>query len=125
MSEAGLRLAHWQRRRVHYPRLSREDLNELVRIAGGKCGWSEDWVDPNAPLDFIERLHSPFADSGLEVRQMVPSLPYTVFNKDQSVTHTAIVENRSLGEVLVFIRIHQQLLPPAALLRMNGKRTGY
>ncbi|CVI63227.1 hypothetical protein AGR7A_pAt20147 [Agrobacterium deltaense NCPPB 1641] len=34
-------------------------------------------------------------------------LPYTVFDKDQRVTHAAITENKRLGEVLAYIRERQ------------------
>ncbi len=48
-----------------------------------------------------------FADGRLEVRWKGHSLPYTVFDKDQRVTHAAITENKRLGEVLAYIKEQQ------------------
>ena len=50
-----------------------------------------------------------FADGGLEVRWKGLSLPYKVFDKDQRVSHAAIVENKRLGEVLAFIKSQQDV----------------
>ena len=55
-----------------------------------------------------------FADGGLEVRWQGLSLPYKVFDKDQRVTHAAIVENKRLGEVLAFIKSQQDARSSAA-----------
>ena len=40
------------------------------------------------------------------------SLPFKAFDKDQRVSHAAIVENKRLGEVLAFIKRQQDLRPP-------------
>jgi transposase len=40
-----------------------------------------------------------FSDRPLEVRWKGHSLPYRVFNKDQRVSHTAVIENKRLGHV--------------------------
>ena len=65
-----------------------------------------------------------FADGRLEVRWKGLSLPFTVFDKDQRVTHAAIVENKRLGEVLAFIKSQQdQRQPPQ--LKTNSERIGY
>src|SRR4051812_43162274 len=65
-----------------------------------------------------------FADGGLEVRWQGLSLPYKVFDKDQRVTHAAIVENKRLGEVLAFIKSQQDLRPPPRP-KTNSERIGY
>lgn len=52
------------------------------------------------------------------------SLPFTVFDKDQRVTHAAIVENKRLGEVLAFIKNQQDQRPPPRL-KTNSERIGY
>ena len=65
-----------------------------------------------------------FADGRLEVRWKGLSLPFTVFDKDQRVTHAAIVENKRLGEVLAFIKSQQDLRPPPRL-KTNSERIGY
>ena len=65
-----------------------------------------------------------FADGRLEVRWKGLSLPYTVFDKDQRVTHAAIVENKRLGKVLVFIKGQQDQRPPPRP-KTNSERIGY
>ncbi|HVI19331.1 MAG TPA: ISNCY family transposase, partial [Gaiellales bacterium] len=64
-----------------------------------------------------------FADGGLEVRWQGLPLPYKAFDKDQRVTHAAIVENKRLGEVLAFIKSQQDLRPPR--LKTNSEKIGY
>jgi len=49
-----------------------------------------------------------YADGRLEVRWKGYSLPYTVFDKDQRVTHAAITENKRLGDVLAYIKERQE-----------------
>jgi hypothetical protein len=41
-----------------------------------------------------------FADGRLEVRWRGQALPYRVFDKDQRVSHTAIIENKRFGHAL-------------------------
>jgi hypothetical protein len=65
-----------------------------------------------------------FADGGLEVRWQALSLPYTAFDKDQRVSHAAIVENKRLGEVLAFIK-SQQDARPSVRVKTNSERSGY
>ncbi|MBB2816784.1 UNVERIFIED_ORG: hypothetical protein GGD59_000001, partial [Rhizobium esperanzae] len=52
------------------------------------------------------------------------SLPYKVFDKDQRVTHAAIVENKRLGDVLAYIkeRQEQQSKP---VVKSNSEKNGY
>ena len=64
-----------------------------------------------------------FADGRLEVRWKGLSLPYTAFDKDQRVTHAAIVENKRLGEVLGFIKAQQDARPPR--VKTNSEKNGY
>src|SRR3954462_2650660 len=63
-------------------------------------------------------------DGRLEVRWKGVSLPFTVFDKDQRVTHAAIVENKRLGEVLAFIKSQQDQRPPPRP-KTNSERIGY
>ena len=49
-----------------------------------------------------------YADGRLDVRWKGHSLPYTMFDKDQRVTHAAITENKRLGDVLAYIRERQE-----------------
>ncbi|MCU1227028.1 MAG: Integrase catalytic region [Edaphobacter sp.] len=48
-----------------------------------------------------------FPDGRLEVRFKGLLLPYSVFSKDQRVSHTAIVENKRLGHTLALIKAQQ------------------
>jgi transposase len=65
-----------------------------------------------------------FADGRLDVRWKGHSLPYTVFDKDQRVAHTAVVENKRLNDVLEFIRERQdQLSPPK--VKTNSEKVDY
>jgi hypothetical protein len=50
-----------------------------------------------------------FADGRLEVRWKGEVLPYRIFDKDQRVSHTAIVENKRLGHALALIKAQQEL----------------
>ncbi|MGO6907630.1 ISNCY family transposase, partial [Rhizobium ruizarguesonis] len=65
-----------------------------------------------------------FADGRLDVRWKGYSLPYEVFDKDQRVTHAAIIENKRLGDVLAYIkeRQEQQTRPK---VKSNSEKNGY
>lgn len=65
-----------------------------------------------------------YADGRLDVRWKGYSLPYTVFDKDQRVTHAAITENKRLGDVLAYImeRQDQQVKPD---VKTNSEKVGY
>jgi Homeodomain-like domain len=65
-----------------------------------------------------------FADGGLEVRWHGLSLPYRAFDKDQRVSHAAIVENKRLGEVLAFIK-SQQDARPSPRVKTKSETIGY
>jgi len=65
-----------------------------------------------------------FADGRLEVRWQGLSLPYTAFDKDQRVSHAAIVENKRLGEVLALIKSQQDARPPPRP-KTNSEKSGY
>jgi hypothetical protein len=65
-----------------------------------------------------------FADGGLELRWQGLSLPYKAFDKDQRVSHAAIVENKRLGEVLAFIK-NQQDARSSVRVTTNSERIGY
>lgn len=53
-----------------------------------------------------------YADGRFEVRWRGHSLPYTVFDKDQRVTHAAITENKRLSAVLAYVKELQDQNPP-------------
>ena len=66
-----------------------------------------------------------FADGRLEVRwkgQVL--LPYRVFDKDQRVSHTAIIENKRLGHALAIIKA-QQDLKYVPKVKTNSEKIGY
>jgi hypothetical protein len=65
-----------------------------------------------------------FADGRLEVRWKGQVLPYRVFDKDQRVSHTAIVENKRLGHALAFIKA-QQDLKYVPKVKTNSEKIGY
>jgi hypothetical protein len=48
-------------------------------------------------------------DRRLEVRWKGQGPPYRVFDKDQRVSHTAILENKRLGHALAIIKAQQEL----------------
>jgi hypothetical protein len=62
-----------------------------------------------------------FADGRLEVRWKGQVLPYRVFDKDQRVSHAAIVENKRLGHPLAIIKA-QQDLKYAPKLKTNSEK---
>jgi hypothetical protein len=65
-----------------------------------------------------------FSDGRLEVRWKGQVLPYRVFDKDQRISHTAIVENKRLGHALTIIKAQQDLkyLPK---VKTNSEKIGY
>lgn len=65
-----------------------------------------------------------YADGRLDVRWKGHSLPYTMFDKDQRVTHAAITENKRLGDVLAYVkeRQDQQAKPK---VKSNSDKNGY
>ncbi len=65
-----------------------------------------------------------FADGRLEVRWKGISLPYTAFDKDQRVSHAAIVENKRLSAALAYVKEMQDSLP-APRVKTNSEKTGY
>jgi hypothetical protein len=71
----------------------------------------------------VQHSHA-FADGRLEVRWKGHSLSYTMFDKDQRVTHAAITENKRLGEVLAYIKERQDQLPRPKV-KTNSEKTGY
>jgi len=65
-----------------------------------------------------------FADGRLEVRWKGQVLPYRVFDKDQRVSHTAIIENKRLGHALAIIKA-QQDLKYVPKVKTNSQKIGY
>ncbi|RWY76321.1 ISNCY family transposase [Rhizobium leguminosarum] len=65
-----------------------------------------------------------YADGRLDVRWKGYSLPYTVFDKDQRVTHAAITENKRLGDVLAYIKERQEQ-QDKPVVKSNSDKNGY
>jgi transposase len=65
-----------------------------------------------------------FPDGRLEVRTKGLLLPYCVFSKDQTVSHTAIVENKRLGHALAVIKAQRdKYFTPK--VKTNSQKLGY
>jgi len=65
-----------------------------------------------------------YADGRLDVRWKGYCLPYTVFDKDQRVTHAAITGNKRLGELLTYIKERQDL-QVTPVVKTNSEKNGY
>lgn len=65
-----------------------------------------------------------FADGRLGFRWQGIALPYTVFDKNQRVTHAAVVENKRLSAALAQVKETQDALP-APRVQTNSERVGY
>ncbi len=66
-----------------------------------------------------------FPDGRFDVRWKGHSLPYTVFDKDQRVTHAAVTENKRLGAVLAYIKEEQKKSPPKPRIKTNSEKMAY
>jgi transposase len=107
-------LCHRERRHVGQQlTLSYERKRIMLEKTDATIGLAGQYVDTYA-----------FADGRLEVRWNGMSLPYQVFDKDQRVSHAAIVENKRLGEVLACIKSQQELRSPPRL-KTNSESIGY
>jgi hypothetical protein len=65
-----------------------------------------------------------FGDGRIELRWQGVSLPYTVFEKDQRVIHTAVVENKRLTEALAMVQ-ELQASQASPRIKTSSERTGY
>ena len=74
------------------------------------------------PGKYVDSYEYP--DGRLEFRWKGVSLPYSMFDKDQRVTHAAITENKRLGAVLEFIKEEQDKGAPKKR-RAGKQRTRY
>jgi hypothetical protein len=66
-----------------------------------------------------------FADGRVDIRWKACSLPYAIFDKEQRVAHTAITENKRLGEVLGWIKAQQDEARPAPTIKSNSEQIQY
>src|SRR5271167_2285408 len=65
-----------------------------------------------------------FSDRPLEVRWKSHSLPYRVFDKEQRVNQSAIVENKRLGHALAIVKAQQDITRPTKVMT-NSQKGGY
>jgi hypothetical protein len=65
-----------------------------------------------------------FSDRPLEVRWKGHSLPYRVFDKEQRVNQSAIVENKRLGHALAIVKAQQDITRTAKVMT-NSQKGGY
>jgi transposase len=65
-----------------------------------------------------------YADKPIEVRWQGHVLSYRVFDKDQRVKRTAVVENKRLRHALSIVKAQQDLTKSARVLN-NSEKTGY
>jgi hypothetical protein len=82
----------------------------------------ENEISRNLAGEYVDSYE--FADGRLEFRWKGIKLPYSVFDKDQRITHAAIVENKRLGAVLEQIRQEQEKSSPPKH-RVGRQRTKY
>lgn len=66
-----------------------------------------------------------FVDGRFDVRWKGQSLPYSVFDMDQRVTHAAITQNKHLSAVLAHIKDAQDQAPLKPKVRTNSEKMGY
>ena len=82
----------------------------------------EDEVTRGLPGKYVDTYE--FADGRFDVRWKGVPLPYSVFDKDQRVTHAAITENKHLSAVLEHIKAEQDKASPKKR-RVGKQRTRY
>ena len=71
---------------------------------------AENEITRDLPGKYVDTF--AFPDGQFKVRWKGVSIPYTVFDKDQRVTHAAITENKHLSAVLEHIKAEQDQAPP-------------
>jgi hypothetical protein len=88
----------------------------------------ENKIPRGLPGKYVDSYEYP--DGRLEFRWKGVALPYSVFDKDQRVTHAAITENKNLSAVLEHIKAEQDKAPskkrragkPRSRYEPNGRR---
>ncbi len=66
-----------------------------------------------------------FGSGRLEVRWNDVPLPYLVFEKDQRISHAAVVESKRLTEALAYVRELQAKTQPVPRIKTNSEKIGY
>ncbi|PHR10116.1 MAG: ISNCY family transposase [Sulfitobacter sp.] len=66
-----------------------------------------------------------FPDGRFQIRWKGVSLPFTVFDKNQRVTHAAITESKYLGAVLSYIKDQQDKRSTTPTVKPSSARNGY
>jgi hypothetical protein len=87
---------------------------------------AENEITRGLPGKYVDSYEYP--DGRLEFRWKGVALPYSIFDKDQRLTHAAITENKHLSAVLEHIKAEQDKTPPkkrrAGKQRSRYKPTG-
>lgn len=83
---------------------------------------AENDVTRDLPGKYVDTY--AFPDGGFDVRWKGVSIPYSVFDKDQRVTHATITENKRLSAVLEHIKAEQDKAAPKKR-RAGKQRTRY
>ena len=133
--------------RFSVPPARREDLHQKLNVAPARldeilCHREQRYVTEQLTLsydrkqiilernDITEGLAGKyvelydFFDRPMEVRWKGLALAFRVFNKEQRVTHTAVVENKRLGHALAIVKAQQDLKQQTKVLT-NSEKTGY
>ena len=133
--------------RFSVPAARREDLHRKLNVAPSRledilCHREQRYVTEQLTLSYdrkqiiLERNEITeelagkyvelydFFDRPMEVRWKGLPLPFRVFNKEQRVTHTAVVENKRLGHALAIVKAQQDLKRESKVLT-NSEKTGY
>ncbi len=133
--------------RFSVPAARREDLHHKLNVAPARldeilCHREQRYVTEQLTLSYdrrqiiLERNNITeelagkyvelydFFDRPMEVRWKGVLLPCRVFNKEQRVTHTAIVENKRLGHALAIVKAQQDKRLETKVLT-NSEKTGY
>jgi|TARA_B110000977_G_C11026031_1_gene473187 hypothetical protein len=79
---------------------------------------AENEITRGLPGKYVDTF--AFPDGRFEVRWKGVSIPYSIFDKDQRVTHAAITENKQLSAVLEHIKAEQEKAAPKK--RRAGKQ---
>ena len=85
-------------------------------------------LERNALTETLPGKHVELFDFGggrAEVRWNGVAVPCRTFDKDQRVTHAAVVKNKRLGEALTMIREMQAQSLSSSRIKTNGEVAGY
>lgn len=105
------RIERWRDERLVGPQLAFSYERQRIILA-------ENEITRGLPGKYVDTF--AFPNGRFEVRWKGVSIPYSVFDKDQRVTHAAITENKHLSAVLEHIKTEQDKAAPKK--RRAGKQ---